>query len=174
MNDALEDFRRTVEETAARLRELDDAEAASRRATAAWSRKEILGHLIDSAANNHQRFVRAQFQEDLSFPGYAQEEWVAAQRYDEAPWPQLVELWRLYNLHLLHVVSRIPADTLRRPRHPHTLHKIAWRLVDEREPATLEYLILDYVGHLKHHLAQIERAGTDSPRGAQEHTPEGG
>jgi len=155
MKDALEDFRRTVEEAAARLCAMGEAGAGARRGPGAWSNKETLGHLIDSAANNHQRFVRAQFQEDLSFPGYAQEEWVAAQHYGEAPWPQLVELWRLYNLHLLHVVSRIPAETLRRPRHPHTLHKIAWRLVDEREPATLEYLVRDYVNHMKHHLGQI-------------------
>lgn len=158
MKDALEDFRRTVEEASMRLRAMTDEEAAARRAPEAWSNKETLGHLIDSAANNHQRFVRAQFRADLAFDGYVQDEWIAAQGYDDAPWAQLVELWRLYNLHLLHVVSRIPAEELQRPRHPHTLHKIAWQLVDEHKPATLEHLIRDYVGHMKHHLAQIQDA----------------
>lgn len=155
MREVLEDFRLTVESASEFLRSLTDQESASRRENGAWSAKETMGHLVDSAANNHQRFVRAQFQEDLSFPGYAQDEWVASQHYQETPWPQLVELWRLYNLHLLHVVSRIPPGQLARPRHPHTLHRIAFVLVDEREPATLEYLVRDYVEHLKHHLRQI-------------------
>lgn len=155
MNDALEDFRRTVERASEFLLGMSEAESGARRAAGAWSAKETVGHLIDSAANNHQRFVRAQFRDDLVFDGYSQEDWIAAQGYGDEPWPQLVQLWRLYNLHLLHVASRIPADVLRRPRHPHSLHVIAWELVDEGEPATLEYLVRDYVGHLKHHLGQI-------------------
>lgn len=155
MKDVLEDFSRAVESASRFLRGLTEEECAARREAGAWSVKETLGHLIDSAANNHQRFVRAQFQDDLCFPGYAQDEWVAAQRYHDSSWPRLVELWRSYNLHLIHVVSRIPEDELKRPRHPHTLHRIAFKLVDEREPATLEYLVRDYVEHLEHHLRQI-------------------
>jgi len=158
MKDALEDFERTVEAAAERLRGMTEAESEKRSASGAWSAKETLGHLIDSAANNHQRFVRAQFRNDLDFPGYVQDEWLAAQHYQETSWPRLVELWRLYNLHLLHVVSRIPAEELGRPRRPHSLHKIAFKLVDENEAATLEYLIHDYVEHLKHHLHQIQTA----------------
>lgn len=160
MKDALEDFGRTVEAAAERLRALTEEEAGVRRAPGAWSAKETVGHLIDSAANNHQRFVRGQFGDDLVFHGYAQDEWIAAQHYQDAPWARLVELWRLYNLHLLHVVSRIPTEVLERPRRPHSLDKIAFRLVDESEAATLEYLIRDYVEHLKHHLKQI-LAGED-------------
>jgi DinB superfamily len=156
MNDAIEDFRRTVEGAALRLLALTEEQSESRRAPGAWSAKETLGHLIDSAANNHQRFVRAQFQDDLVLPGYAQEEWIASQGYQETSWACLVELWRLYNLHLLHVVSRIPEAELRRPRLPHSLHLIAFKLVGEDEPATLEYLIRDYIEHLKHHLGQID------------------
>lgn len=155
MKDALEEFERTIEEGAERLRGMMEDEAGLKPAPGAWSAKEVLGHLIDSAANNHQRFVRAQFTDELVFPGYAQDEWIAAQHYGEAPWQRLVELWRLYNLHLLHVVSRIPVEQLERPRHPHSLDRIAFRLVDESESATLEYLIRDYVEHLKHHLGQI-------------------
>ena len=155
MKDFVEEFVRTVEEAAARLRDLGEEGSGRRPAAGGWSAKETVGHLIDSAANNHQRFVRAQFKPDLVFEGYEQDEWVGAQRYADAPWPLLVELWRLYNLHLAHVFAHTPEHELRRPRHPHSLHRIAFRLVDEREPATLEYLIRDYFEHLKHHLAQI-------------------
>ncbi len=146
MKDVIEDFRRTVEAAAGRL---------ARRGGEGWSAKETVGHLIDSAANNHGRFARAQFKDDLVFDGYVQDEWIAAQNYQQASWPQLVQLWRLYNLHLAHVMSHAPPAELTRPRHPHTLDKIALQLVDEREPATLEYLMRDYVTHLEHHLAQI-------------------
>lgn len=158
MKDALEDFGRTIETAAERLRGMSEDEAGARSEPGVWSAKETVGHLIDSAANNHQRFVRAQFVDDLLFPGYVQDEWIAAQHYQDASWPQLVELWRLYNLHLLHVVSRIPPDELTRPRRPHSLDKIAFRLLDKDEAATLEYLIRDYVVHLKHHLNQIKAA----------------
>lgn len=162
MKDALEDFQLTIERGAERLLALPRAQTEARPAPGKWSAKEIVGHLVDSAANNHQRFVRAQFQDNLVFPGYAQEEWVAAQHYSEASWPLLVELWKLYNLHLLHLISHIPADKLTRLRHEHSLHRIGWQVVDEHEPTTLEYLIRDYIGHLKHHLRQI--FPEDAPR----------
>ena len=148
MKDALEDFSRTIEAAAVRLKGMTEAEAEARGGAGSWSAKETVGHLIDSAANNHQRFVRAQFRDDLDFEGYVQDEWIAAQHYQDAPWARLVELWRLYNLHLLRVVSRIPEAKLRAPRREHTLHEIAWKLVDQNNPGTLEYLILDYIGHL--------------------------
>lgn len=155
MKDFVGEFVRTVEAEAARLRALGEEESGRRPAGGGWSAKETLGHLVDSAANNHQRFVRAQYKADLVFDGYAQEEWVGAQHYAEAPWARLVELWRLYNLHLAHVVARIPEGELKRTRHPHSLHRIAFRPVEEAKPATLEYLIRDYFEHLKHHLAQL-------------------
>jgi len=156
VKDVVEEFERTVDEATQRLLALSEGESGWRAAGGGWSAKETIGHLIDSAANNHQRFVRAQARDDLVFDGYEQDEWVAAQHYGDAPWGRLVELWRLYNLHLAHVVARVPEGELKRPRHPHSLHRIALRPVDEGEPATLEYLIRDYVEHLKHHLKQIE------------------
>jgi len=155
VKDALEDFRRTIETAAARLGALGEAEARTAREAGAWTPKEIVGHLIDSAANNHGRFVRAQFTDDLVFPGYEQEEWVRAQRYNEESWPLLVELWKTYNLHLLHVMACAPEETLERPRARHSLDRIAWQTLDANQPATLEYLMRDYVGHLKSHLRQI-------------------
>lgn len=155
MLDALEDFRETVEAAAARLALMTEAESERRVADGKWSPKEIVGHLIDSAANNHQRFVRAQFTDDLDFPGYEQDDWVTAQCYQRESWPQLIALWRAYNQHLQHVVSCINEEKLVQLRAQHNLDRIAWRLVSREQPATLEYLIRDYIAHLKHHLSQI-------------------
>jgi hypothetical protein len=156
MKDAITDFRRTVELYAPRLLALSEEDARRRRAGGeGWSAKQIIGHLVDSATNNHRRFIIAQFKDDLVFEGYAQDDWVRAQSYDEESWAQLVELWRAYNLHLAHVMSRAPEETLQRERVAHSLDRIAFRLVDANEPTTLEYLMRDYIEHLKHHLAQI-------------------
>ncbi len=155
MKDALEEFRRTLESAYDRLQRMSEADSEKRRAEGKWSPKEIIGHLIDSAANNHGRFVSAQFKDDLVFPGYEQEKWVTAQHYQEASWSSLLELWKSYNQHLLHLSSFVPPEILTREVHRHSLHKIAWKPVDENSPTTLEYLIRDYVDHLNHHLGQI-------------------
>ena len=155
MEDVLEDFVRTVEEASARLLSIPEAESGARRAGGEWSAKETLGHLIDSASNNHQRFVRAQLKEDLVFQGYAQDDWVRAQGYQEEPWPLLVNLWKFYNLHLAHVCRAAPERERLRARREHNLHEIGWAPVSREEPATLEHLMRDYVVHLKNHLRQI-------------------
>ena len=156
LTDLLPHFRAAVESAAERMRGMDDGEARKRRAPGAWSRKQIVGHLVDSAANNHARFVRAQLEPDhLDFPGYAQEGWVGAQRYEDAPWEQLVELWRLYNLHIAHVMAVIPENVRLRSHTKHNLDEIAWRTVPRTEPTTLDYFMHDYVGHLQHHLRQV-------------------
>ena len=155
MEDVLEDFVRTVEDASGRLLALGDRQLAARGAEGQWSAKEILGHLIDSAANNHQRFVRGQFSEDLVFDGYAQDDWVRAQRYADEPWPLVVNLWKFYNLHLAHVMQSAPEEVRGRPRARHNFHVIGFAPVSADEPSTLEHLMRDYVAHLKHHLRQI-------------------
>lgn len=155
MSDWLDKFRQTIDDAAEQLLLIPEANSATAPREGKWSPKEIIGHLIDSAAHNHQRFVRAQFSDDLVFPGYEQEEWVAVQRYNDEPWSQLVQLWRHYNLHLAHVMSNIPADVRMKPRAHHSLDRIAWQTVSTSEPITLEYFMQDYVGHLQHHLNQI-------------------
>lgn len=144
-----------VETATGDLQRLDGRAARRPRAPGKWSPQQTLGHLIDSAANNHRRFITLQSAADLVFDGYEGDEWVRVQAYDEADWVMLVELWRSYNRHLAHVVSRMAAGDLTRPRTPHVLDRLAWRPVPADEPATLEYLVRDYVGHLEHHLAQI-------------------
>jgi hypothetical protein len=141
---AIERLAGVLEEMPPRLLALSEAEAGAPAAGMRWSRKELLGHLIDSAGNNHQRFVRAQFQERMSFPRYVQDQWIAAQGYAERPWSELVELWRLYNRHLLHVMRRVPATAFGNVC-----------VVAEDEPSTLGHHLADYVVHMQHHLGQL-------------------
>ena len=151
----LQEFRETIVSATAQLRDIPPEQSTVKPDAESWSRNEILGHLVDSAANNHQRFVLAQFKDDLVFPGYDGDRWVSVQKYREESWPDLIQLWSSYNLHLLHVFSVIPQDTLTKSRAQHTLDEIAFELVPRSEPTTLEYLIRDYVDHLRHHLKQI-------------------
>jgi len=147
-------FRQTVDRATDRLLTFSDIEAAARPAPGKWSRKEIIGHLIDSASNNHGRFVRAQLQDDLIFAGYDQEEWVRAQRYQERPWPDLVRLWQAFNHHIAAVMETADPQAVTRPRARHNLDQLAWRSVSAMQSTTLEYFMRDYVEHLQHHLGQ--------------------
>ena len=124
-----------------------------------WSSKQIIGHLIDSAANNHARFVLGQLKDDVVFAGYDQNSWVRTNHYQQEPWPQLVELWRAYNLHLHHVMAHANKEKMSAPCTLHTLQEIAFNTVPTSEPVTLEYLMKDYVDHLQHHLDQIFSRG---------------
>ncbi len=155
MKDVIEDFRRTVLEAVPRLLEITEAEAARRPAEGKWSAKETLGHLIDSASNNHGRFVRAQLRENLVFEGYEQEAWVRLQDYNAEPWPLLVRFWESFNLHLAHVMERTPEAVRLARRVRHNLQQIGWAPAQGHEPQTLDFLMRDYVGHLKNHLRQV-------------------
>jgi hypothetical protein len=89
------------------------------------------------------------------FSGYAQADWVAAQEYQKAPWPELVSLWGHFNRHLVRVMTAVPHEIRTRRHHRHNLHEMAWQPVPRDEPATLDYFMRDYVGHLEHHVRQI-------------------
>lgn len=155
MVDYIDGFRATLDVAEPKLRAISDAAAAEPRAPGKWSRKEILGHLIDSASVNHERFVRGLESDDLVLSGYDQDAWVAAQQYNERAWADLIDLWSAYNRHLVHVMSRAPAAHRLRLRERHNLDDIAFRSVSPDVPATLDYLMSDYVVHLEHHLTQI-------------------
>lgn len=157
MAEVASDLRRTIDEAAHQLDTIPAERAKRPVAPGKWSPQEIIGHLVDSASNNHGRFVRAQLTDDLAFPGYDQATWVSLQQYSATEWPELIALWRAFNAHIAHVVERIPADVASHPRSRHNLDEIAWKTVPREQPATLEYFVRDYVAHLKHHLAQIPK-----------------
>ena len=126
------------------LRAISEARADESRGPGKWSRKQILGHLVDSAANNHQRFVRAQATPVLRLHGYEQAHWVASQRYDQIRWDEVVALWILYNRHLAHVIRHIPEEK-----------RGVLCEIGDNAPVSLAYIACDYVGHIQHHLPQI-------------------
>ena len=109
-----------------------------------WTRKQILGHLLDSAANNRQRFVRASTEGAYQGPKYAQDAWVSAHGYAEQPWLLLLSWWETEHEILMAIVDRIPEDKLG-----------TQCVVGEDAPVTLQFLIEDYVAHQKWHLKQL-------------------
>jgi hypothetical protein len=125
-----------------RFRAVDDQVAGRPVADGKWSRKQILGHLIDSAANNHQRFVRLQLSIELHMPGYEQAGWVRANAYSTRPWSELITLWSAYNRHLAHVIAHI---------NPEHLDNV-W--VADSGTYDLGFLVTDYLVHLRHHVEQ--------------------
>jgi len=144
MTNRSERLERLIASVPQRLVDISDDDASASAGPGRWSKKEILGHLIDSAANNHQRFVRAQLVESLSFPEYAQEEWVARQSYATERWPDVVNLWLLLNRHLVHVLKQIPEEVFARPCS-----------IGGKAPIPLSEVASGYVEHLEHHLEQI-------------------
>jgi DinB superfamily len=110
-----------------------------------WTRKQIVGHLLDSAANNHQRFVRAAIEGRYAGPSYAQDAWVGAHGYRFQPWSRLLSWWKAEHEILIAVVENIPVGMLDAPC-----------IVGDNEPVSLRFLIDDYLSHQRWHLRQIQ------------------
>ena len=125
------------------LSSIDEKSFTFKPSTDKWSKKEIIGHLIDSAANNHQRFIRCQF-EDNPVISYDQNKWNAFSHYQQMPKEQLIDFWKHYNKHLAALIKLIPHECLQRTCK-----------MKEGNVLTLEFLITDYVEHMEHHLKQI-------------------
>jgi hypothetical protein len=109
-----------------------------------WTRKQIAGHMMDSAANNRQRFVRATIEGRYAGPKYAQDEWVAAHGYVRQTWKTLLHWWEVQHAILVSIVDEIAEERLG-----------ARCVVGEDAPVTLRFLIEDYIAHQRWHLAQI-------------------
>jgi len=144
VKDIANDIRSIIEQASGSLARMKPDQISSKVHPDQWSPKEILGHLIDSAANNHQRFVRASCNTAASFPTYAQNDWVRIQQYNKSGWAGLVELWSAYNRHLSDVIERIPEDAMSAPCN-----------IGKEEPVTLEFVVRDYLRHLRHHVNQL-------------------
>ncbi len=144
MSELSEQLRSLVEAAEPGLRQIHESESMRAALAGGWSTKQVLGHLIDSASNNHQRFVRAMLQPSLDFPGYDQEGNIRVQAVQEADWGVLVSLWAAYNRYLAHLIAHIPPSQL----------DMKCR-IGAQEPVTLGFLASDYLTHLRHHLRQI-------------------
>jgi hypothetical protein len=147
MKELSEKLLAVVEAAEPRLRAVSEEESVHPILAGGWSRKQVIGHLIDSASNNHQRFVRAALQTSLDFPGYDQSGSVRVQEIQDADWQLLVALWAAYNRYLAYVIARLPASKLKTVCH-----------IGSDEPVTLEFLATDYLTHLRHHLNQLGAA----------------
>lgn len=134
-----------VDQVPGRLQSRTEEELAARRSPSSWSKKEILGHLCDSATNNLQRFVKAQLQQQpYEVVPYEQDEWVRIQQYQTMPTADIIGYWAGLNRHLAHTLACLPEHKLQQPC------RLASGTV-----VSLQFLIEDYVTHLEHHLLQL-------------------
>jgi len=140
-------FRDQIKSADTRLRDVTEEAANREIRDVKWSGKEVLGHLIDSALDNHQRFVRAALDGAYEGPDYEPYGWVNLHGYGELSWRVLLEQWRSQNELLARVVGRIPDASLN-----------ARCRVGEAPPVTLAFLIEDYLRHMNGHVAQITGA----------------
>jgi hypothetical protein len=110
-----------------------------------WTRKQIVGHMLDSATNNRQRFVRASTDGSFAGPNYAQDAWVAAHGYAGQHWETLLLWWEVEHEILASAVDNIPEERME-----------AVCAVGDDAPVTLRFLIEDYTRHQRWHLAQLQ------------------
>jgi len=141
------EFRAEIERLRGALRALSPALADTPWRVGGWTRKQIVGHLLDSAANNRQRFVRAAIDGQYAGPGYAQDAWVAAHGYGDESWETLLRWWQAEHEILAAVVERIPEERLE-----------AKCVVGDDAPVTLRFLIEDYLRHQRGHFTQLAAA----------------
>jgi hypothetical protein len=144
-----QDIRTKLNAIRAELLALPPALADTQWRTGGWTRKQILGHLLDSAANNRQRFVRAAFEGQHAGPQYTQDAWVAAHGYASQPWETLLRWWQIEHEILAAVVENIPEDRLETPY-----------TVGIDAPVSLRFLIEDYPVHQRWRLAHLKTGVT--------------
>ncbi len=120
-----------------------------------WSKQELLGHLIDSAYNNHQRFLRAEQQGNLIFQGYDQDQWVIKNDYQARTPEEVISLWKSTNIHLAYLIRNLPKELLEQQTNEHNFHQIGMSPVQANDRSSLGHLIRDYIYHIEYHLNQI-------------------
>ncbi len=126
-----------------KLNEIDELNFNHKQSPEKWSKKEILGHLVDSATNNHQRFIRMQFEASPTI-WYDQNNWVEKSDYANIDRKHLTEFWTIYNRQLVYIIKNIKDESLKNTC-----------IMKDGTALTLEFLVCDYVEHLEHHLRQI-------------------
>ncbi|HUK91199.1 MAG TPA: nitroreductase family protein [Blastocatellia bacterium] len=141
---ALNTLHRIIVVTPAALARIPEDAAARKSSDDQWSIKEELGHLIDSAMNNHRRLVRSQIEDNPILPDYDGDAWAAFHSYQAMGWRELIETWRFFNEWLLRAADQIsPSGWKRVTRHV------------GKDGVTIESVIDDYVRHLQHHLEHL-------------------
>src|SRR6266702_1368860 len=140
------DLRAALGRAGRQLAHITPEAAAQPLAPGKWSTQQTVGHLIDSCTNNLQRLIRLQLTRELTFPGYQQEECVRLQRFDLEPWPEVLGLFLALNRHFAHAIEHADPATF-----SHT-----WLF--EGEHLTLGFILVDYIGHMEHHLRQLPGA----------------
>jgi hypothetical protein len=143
-NDLALEFRSTLGALGAELSAFPSKLADTPWREGGWTRRQIVGHLLDSATNNRQRFVRASIDGSYVGPGYQQELWVAAHGYAEQNWETLVRWWLVEHEILVAVVDHIPPERLEAPC-----------VIRGEAPVTLRFVIADYLRHQRWHFAQL-------------------
>jgi len=141
---ALTKLRALIDEVPLRLRKLPPSHRDLKPSPTKWSPKEELGHLLDSAANNHQRIVRAQLEDKPKMPGYDGNAWVRLHKYQQRNWQEMIELWRALNQQLFAAAEVVPDPAWSR----------TCTIADSR-PLTLKFVFEDYIEHMIHHLRHI-------------------
>ncbi len=149
------DLRTLVAQSISSLSKMNEAEVIKKRSPDSWLKKEILGHLIDSAINNIRRVVVAGSQDHLIFDGYDQDLWVRANNYQEREWTDIIDTWTRYNHHFSQIICEIDEELLSRKSLLHNYHLIGFGKVESDEEVSLSQLIEDYIAHMRHHLNQI-------------------
>jgi hypothetical protein len=137
-------LRETLERELPVLRGMTDESTGGPVPAGKWTPKQELGHLLDSALNNHNRFVRAAIDLKYEGPGYQQDAWVSLHDYNSVPWDHLVTLWSAHNHLLVHLIERIPDGALNAPCQ-----------IGSYAPGTLAFVIDDYVLHMQYHLDRL-------------------
>jgi DinB superfamily len=127
-----------------RITEIPETDFSAKPTPTKWSRKEVLGHLIDSAENNLRRFICGQYETPPPKIKYEQNFWVSVNQYQTTPSKDVIENWRLINLKICRVLQQMPPEN----------YSKTCDFADGKF-LTLEWLAIDYVKHLKHHLNQI-------------------
>ncbi len=137
-------FKGIIDSFNARLSQVPGEISGKRLSEDQWTLKEIIGHLIDSASNNHQRFVRLQFDDLLDFPAYNGEQWIKIQKYADIDWKALIALWYSYNCVLVEVIRHMDSSRLEN----------VW--VKGEDALTLSFLVNDYYRHMEWHINHFE------------------
>ena len=134
-----------IDEELHRFEKISEEEWSYKISPEKWSKKEILGHLCDSALSNIRRFVITQYKENDNIV-YDQNFWVKAQNYQNVRTLDIINLWKFLNFQIVHTVENIPDEALQRT---------CDMTKAEHKVFTLEFIIKDYIDHLQHHLKAI-------------------